>query len=117
MVVANSKTLQVKKVYDLTQLGGSAGEIRGWCRGVMPVDERFLWVGYTRVRPTKFRENLSWIKSAGTYEQIYRPSHLSLYDLDQARPMGLQRCERDIVVCGLRFAVRCGPAAYHGIRL
>lgn len=83
VVLANRRTLQVEKIYDLNQMTSSAGQILGWCRGVLPIDDRFVWVGFTRVRPTKFRENLSWLKSAGTYERVYRPTRLALYDLER----------------------------------
>jgi hypothetical protein len=83
VVLVNRKTLQVEKIYDLNQMSRSPDEILGWCRGVLPLDERFLWVGFTRVRPTKFRENLSWLKSAGTYERVYRPTRIALYDLQR----------------------------------
>ena len=85
IVLANRHTLKVEKTYDLSAMNGPSKQILGWCRGLLPIDERFLWAGFTRVRPTRFRENLSWIKSAGTSEKIYRPTHLALYDLQQSR--------------------------------
>ena len=83
IVLANRKTLQVEKTFDLTRMGGPPEQILGWCRGLLPVDERLLWVGFTRVRPTKFRENLAWVRGRGAYEQIHRPTHLGLYDLER----------------------------------
>lgn len=81
VVVASRKTLQVEKVYDLNLMSGKNGQPLGWCRGLALMDERFLWVGFTRVRPTKFRENLTWLKTAGTADEILLPTHLALYDL------------------------------------
>ena len=78
VVTANPKTLQVERILDLNQMSGSSGESLGWCRGLCPVDERFLWVGFSRVRPTKFRENLNWIRQQ---KRNHRPSHIALYDL------------------------------------
>ena len=66
IVVANRRTLQVEKIHNLNAMSGQGEQPLGWCRGLSPVDERFLWVGFTRVRPTKFRENLGWIKTAGS---------------------------------------------------
>jgi hypothetical protein len=83
IVLANRKTLHIEKTFDLTQMGGHAEQILGWCRGLLPVDERLLWVGFTRVRPTKFRENLAWVKSRGSYEKTHRATHLGLYDLER----------------------------------
>jgi len=78
VVLANPATLTVERVIDLNQMKGSDGEPLGWCRGLLPLDERFLWVGFTRIRPTKFRENLNWVRRPA---QALRPSHLALYDL------------------------------------
>jgi hypothetical protein len=83
IVLANRRTLQVEKIYDLNQMSSSPEQVLGWCRGILPLDERFIWVGFSRVRPTKFRENLSWLKSAGTYERVYRPTRLALYDVER----------------------------------
>lgn len=79
VVLANPRTLKVERVINLNQMSGSSGEPLGWCRGLLPVDERFLWVGFTRIRPTKFRENLNWVR--GKRQSNYRPSHIALYDL------------------------------------
>lgn len=83
ILLANRKTLQVEKTFDLTEMGGPAGQILGWCRGLLPIDQRLVWVGFTRVRPTKFRENLAWAKNGSSYPRLQRPTRLSLYDLER----------------------------------
>jgi|HubBroStandDraft_1064217.scaffolds.fasta_scaffold190593_1 hypothetical protein len=84
IMIANRKTLQVEKTYDLTKMGGPPDQILGWCRGLLPLDERLIWAGFTRIRPTEFRENLSWLKNGGSaYTQRHRPTHLGLYDLER----------------------------------
>ena len=83
IVVASRKTLQVEKIHDLNLMSGKNGQPLGWCRGLALMDERFLWVGFTRVRPTKFRENLTWLKTAGAADEILLPTHLALYDLQR----------------------------------
>jgi hypothetical protein len=90
IVVANRQSLQVERIYNLNEMTGRQTQSLGWCRGLSTVDERFLWVGFTRVRPTKFRENLVWLKSAGSYEQVFQPTHLALYDLQRG-------CLEDVV--------------------
>jgi len=87
VVIANRKTLQVEETIDLNTMSGQSGQNLGWCRGLLPVDERWLWVGFTRVRPTKFVENVAWIRN-GTSR--HKPSHIALYDLK------LQKCEEEI---------------------
>lgn len=85
IAVASRETLQVEKIYDLNLMSGKKSQPLGWCRGLALMDERFLWVGFTRVRPTKFRENLTWLKTAGATDEILLPTHLALYDLQQGR--------------------------------
>jgi hypothetical protein len=53
IVIASRKTLKVEETVDLNQMSGPSGQVLGWCRGVLPLDERRLWVGFTRVRPTQ----------------------------------------------------------------
>jgi hypothetical protein len=78
VVIANPRTLKVERVIDLNKFSGSNGETLGWCRGLLPLDERLLWVGFSRLRPTKFRENLNWIRQ----KRNQRPSHIALYDIE-----------------------------------
>lgn len=41
---------------------GEADALLGWCRGVAPIGGDSVWVGFSRLRPTKFRSHVSWIK-------------------------------------------------------
>lgn len=88
IVIANRNTLKVEETIDLNQMSGQSGQVLGWCRGVLPLDERRLWVGFTRVRPTKFIENVAWIRNGYTHR--HRPSHIALYDLER------KTCEQEI---------------------
>lgn len=87
IVIANRESLRVEEAIDLSAMGGQSGQILGWCRGLLPLDERWLWVGFTRVRPTKFVENVAWIRN-GTSR--HKPSHIALYDLK------VRKCEQEI---------------------
>jgi hypothetical protein len=92
VVIAHRKTLQVEETINLNRFrskaaSGQSGQILGWCRGLLPLDERWLWVGFTRVRPTKFIENLAWIRNGALR---HKPSHVALYDLK------LRQCEQEI---------------------
>jgi hypothetical protein len=57
----------------------------GWCRGVLPVDEQRLWVGFSRVRKTRFQDNVLWVKRVFKEGMVEKPTHISLYDLGQKR--------------------------------
>jgi hypothetical protein len=88
VVIANWKRQKVEQTIDLNRMSGQSGQVLGWCRGVLPVNEQYVWVGFTRVRPTKFVENVSWIKNGGTSR--HKPSHLALYDLKRGS------CEQEV---------------------
>jgi hypothetical protein len=53
----------------------------GWCRGLL-VGGGKVWVGFSRIRPTKFREALSWIRQGFAQSS---PTHIACYDLDKRR--------------------------------
>ena len=85
IIIASPETRKIERILDLNTMSGygaSNGETLGWCRGLLPLDERFVWVGFTRVRPTKFKENLSWVRQQ---KRNHRPSHIALYDLQSGR--------------------------------
>ncbi len=88
IVIANRRTLQVEETIDLNQMDEQSGQTLGWCRGVLPLDERRLWVGFTRVRPTRFAENVAWIKNPQSARQ--KPARVALYDLQR------KKCEQEI---------------------
>jgi hypothetical protein len=71
-------------VVDLKQINGSDA-LLGWCRGILPLDERRIWVGFTRVRKTKFRENVLWIRNVFRPGMIVKATHLGLYDVIDRR--------------------------------
>jgi hypothetical protein len=66
----------------------------GWCRGVLPLDGQ-AWVGFTRLRPTLLRRNLSWLRHGFRSRQF--PTRIALYDLE--RPARLR--EVDLEDAGL----------------
>lgn len=78
VVLADPKTLKIRKTYDLNQMHPEPRRVLGWCRGLLPLDDRFLWVGFTRVRPTKFVENVAWLRNGPPQ---HKASHIALYDL------------------------------------
>lgn len=80
VVIADATTLKVVDVVDLTAFHPADTRL-GWCRGIL-LDGPRIWVGFSRIRPTKFRENVGWVlhgfrRDAGT--------HIACYDLDARR--------------------------------
>jgi hypothetical protein len=79
VVVVDPNTLQVCNVVDLKLIDNESPALLGWCRGLLVLDEARVWVGFTRIRKTKFRENLSWVRHA--FRDVRKPTHIALYDL------------------------------------
>jgi len=61
VVVADPKTCQVIADYDLNEMT-ETNKTLGWCRGLCVLDENRVVVGFSRIRPSKFRENVRWAK-------------------------------------------------------
>ena len=84
VVIANIRTHQVDRVIDLKEISGQS-DLLGWCRGLLPVDERRIWVAFTRVRKTQFTENVLWVKKVFQEGMGEKPTHIALYDIVEGR--------------------------------
>ncbi|MEA2622846.1 MAG: hypothetical protein QOH61_1756 [Chloroflexota bacterium] len=80
VVIADTRTLQVTEVIDLTTMHES-DTMLGWCRGLMLDGDR-LWIGFSHMRPTKFRENVAWVRNGFRH---WYGTHVGLYDLNERR--------------------------------
>jgi hypothetical protein len=104
IVVSNLSKGYIEHVYDLNEMtdttGYWAGSPLGWCRGLIVVDEEHVIVGFTKIRQTKWRENIRWIKRRFGVPAGQRPTHIGLYDLKNRRicwQMDLQEKGLDLV--------------------
>jgi len=77
----------------------------GWCRGLLPCDGRRAWVGFTRFRYTKLRQNLSWVRHGFKMSDDHRnhPTRVALYDLE--RPALLHQVDLEDVGMGAVFSI------------
>lgn len=90
--IADASTLTVDRAINLSDMHPE-GTLLGWCRSLY-VDGDKLWVGFSRIRPTKWRENVTWLMRGFKY---VRPTHIACYDLAKGvcveeinlEPMGL----------------------------
>ena len=76
IVVADIERLDVVDVIDLADFH-SERAVLGWCRGIL-IDGDHLWVGFSRIRPTRFRENVSWVAHGFRHG---KPTRVVCYDL------------------------------------
>ncbi len=79
IVVVNAQTLETERVVELNQIDNADHSILGWCRGLLVLDESHVWVGFTRLRTTRFKENVKWVKDL--IKGPEKPSHIALYDI------------------------------------
>ncbi len=62
IVVVDGPNRRLKRDIDLNQIEHPLADAQlGWCRGLR-IDGRFAYVGFSRLRPTKFREFASWVR-------------------------------------------------------
>lgn len=80
VVIADTRTLKVTEVIDLTSMH-EPETLLGWCRGLMLDGDR-MWIGFSRMRPTKFRKNVAWVKNGFRHSL---GTHVGLYDLRERR--------------------------------
>lgn len=96
-----------REVFNLNDLSTTPNRPLGWCRGLLPCPEG-LWVGFSRIRYTKLKHNLSWIRH-GFADHAPLPTRISLYDLNNfslLREIDLEPAELNAV-----FSVHTdGPA-------
>lgn len=80
LVIANPGTLAIEEVVDLSALHPE-NTLLGWCRGLL-FEGNKAWIGFSRIRPTRFREAVSWVRS-GFSRTL--PTHIACYDLAHRR--------------------------------
>lgn len=81
IVVADPGDGAIERIVDLTE-AHDGGALLGWCRSLQFVDEG-VWVGFSRIRPTRFRENIGFVMH-GFKRSL--PTHIALYAIDGPRP-------------------------------
>lgn len=79
VVIADARTLDVVNVIDLNEIDNPGKANLGWCRGLAVIDDRHCWAGFTRLRETRFKENVRWVKRMVKGEE--KPTHIALYDI------------------------------------
>lgn len=78
VVIVEAATRQVREIIDLNAIDDRANTL-GWCRSIH-VDGDRLWVGFSRLRPTRIRDNVSWVKNG--FRRML-PTRLACYSRSQ----------------------------------
>ncbi len=91
IVVVNRRTLRIEQTIDLREIQDRDGLVLpAWCRGLWLQDDRKFWVGFTRIRSTRLRENVRWVKTVLREGTVVKPTHLALFDI------GDKKCLKEI---------------------
>lgn len=84
VVIADARSLRIDNIIDLKQIDGGKA-LLGWCRGLLPMDDNRVWVGFSRLRKTMLRENVLWVKSVFREGMAEKATHIALYDIAEKR--------------------------------
>jgi len=106
VVIVDQKSLQLDRVIELQEIDNK-NAILGWCRGLLPIDERYVWVGFTRIRKTQFKENVLWVKNVVRPGMSEKPTHIALYDILKRKCLQ----EIDLEAHGLNIVFSIFPAS------
>jgi len=80
VVIVDAKKRAVVERFDLNAIAG--GPPVGWCRGIEILDDDRVVVGFSRLRPTKWEQNIKWVKhQLGGDGHGLRPTRLAMFDL------------------------------------
>jgi hypothetical protein len=107
LVRVNASTLETEAVIDLKKIDEPEC-VLGWCRGVLPSGPDEYWVGFTRVRKTRWDRNLLWLR--GKEGLIAKATHISLYDMSKMRciqNINLEQLGMDVIFSILRIPGGC----------
>jgi hypothetical protein len=80
VVIVSAQTYTVEDIVDLNNLLNREADL-GWCRGIL-IDGDLAWVGFTRLRLTTFRKNLSWVRWGF---KTLLPTRIACFDLVRKR--------------------------------
>lgn len=61
VVEVDTNKRQIRRTVDLTRFFSHDIPL-GWCRGLEVLDDEHIAVGFSRLRPTRWRENILWLK-------------------------------------------------------
>jgi hypothetical protein len=86
IVIHDATSRRQLRIIDLWNRAGTLTSPLGWCRGLHIFGDELAWIGFSRLRPTRFRENLSWLRQKFNPGKHFgtKPTRIALYDLRTA---------------------------------
>lgn len=102
VVEADATTLAVRATHELAAVRPNT--LLGWCRGLTFLDDHRVAVGFSRIRHTRFRHTLSWIRNGLNASE---PTRVAIYD---TRTWSLvEECDVEGAGCNAVFSILPGP--------
>jgi hypothetical protein len=86
VIVGDLREGRILSIHNLNSMT-QTNKTLGWCRGIHVIDENRVIVGFSRIRPSKIRENLRWVKyRMGIREDEGRlPTRIACYNFTEKR--------------------------------
>lgn len=102
VVVANPHTFRVEETINVAATYPEE-VLPGWCRGIW-IEGDHIWLGFSRIRPTKLRENVAWVMRGFKHSM---PTRIICYD----RARGERVREIDLEGAGLNAVYSIFPVS------
>ena len=84
IIEINKNNLKETEIINLNKFE-KKGRSLGWCRGFQQLDDK-NYVGFSRIRPTKFIENVKWLGNKLTNEvKLKKPTRLVCYNKNYSK--------------------------------
>jgi hypothetical protein len=85
IIILDAGERVVRRRIDLNEVSGD-GTPLGWCRGIEVLDDRHAVVAFSRLRPTKWKQNVRWVKRRlGGAGVGLLPTRVAMVDLKDER--------------------------------
>jgi hypothetical protein len=88
IIIADVETKKIKQIHNLNEITGQDDKVSlGWCRSLKVINQDLVIVGFSRLRPTKFVQNLQWLRYNLRLNDIkeHLPTRVALYDLKKQK--------------------------------
>jgi hypothetical protein len=85
VVIVDAATKCVSGRHDLNAIYGATKSL-GWARGLEVLDDDHIVVGFSRLRPTKWKQNIQWVKNqlGGEASDVF-PTRIAMFDIRRGR--------------------------------
>lgn len=116
VVVADLERCEVERTIDLHAITPGIREL-GWCRGIAVLDEQRIIVAFSRLRPTRWKENLKGLRTSLRRYGV-APTRIVAYDLEGQKVLHQQNVEDHGLnaVFSIHPVVRAGEPTGDGAR-